>query len=117
MSETLETVTIETEAGPVMINKSDYDKKVHTLHVEKPVADAPKKLSKADLQARCVELEIEFKTTDNMEVLGYAIRDKELVNLLASIPAMTDDELAENANSDLQSVVDAVAAEIADRKK
>jgi len=40
MSETCETVTIKTENGPVVINKSDFDQKSHTLHGdEKP---APK---------------------------------------------------------------------------
>tara|TARA_R110000851_G_scaffold182202_1_gene331306 strand:- start:434 stop:568 length:135 start_codon:yes stop_codon:yes gene_type:complete len=32
----LETVTIETKAGPVVINKSDFDKSKHNLHKEKP---------------------------------------------------------------------------------
>jgi hypothetical protein len=31
----LETVTIDTENGPVVINKSDYDAKVHVLVGEK----------------------------------------------------------------------------------
>jgi hypothetical protein len=35
MSNTCETVIIETENGPVTINKSDYDPKTHTLQGEK----------------------------------------------------------------------------------
>lgn len=31
MSDVCETVTIQTENGPVDINKSDYDEKVHNL--------------------------------------------------------------------------------------
>jgi hypothetical protein len=40
MSDTCPTVTIRTEDGPVIINDSDFDPKVHTLHVagEAPAA-------------------------------------------------------------------------------
>ena len=41
MSFTLPTVTIETKAGPVVINESDYDKSKHKLAA--PVKAAPKK--------------------------------------------------------------------------
>lgn len=34
MSNTCETVTIETENGPVIINKSDFDESIHTLATE-----------------------------------------------------------------------------------
>lgn len=46
MSDVCETVEIETENGIVVINKSDYDEKIHTLADQKPVAKkkaAPKK--------------------------------------------------------------------------
>ena len=38
MSDSCETVVIETKAGDVVINKSDYDAKVHTLKGVKKVA-------------------------------------------------------------------------------
>lgn len=33
---TLETVTVKTKNGPVVINKSDFDKDIHELHNSKP---------------------------------------------------------------------------------
>ena len=70
MSDTCETVTIETEAGPVLINESDYDKKVHTLYVEKPAADVVKApTKKADLHAALTELNVAFEESDTNAVL------------------------------------------------
>ena len=43
MSDKLETVTIKTENGDVVINKSDYDEKQHIL----ANGDAPKRKRKA----------------------------------------------------------------------
>ena len=46
MSDTCEVVTIETENGPVEINKSDFDGKIHKLAGEKSAPKpkaAPKK--------------------------------------------------------------------------
>lgn len=46
MKEVLETVTIETENGPVRINKGDFDEKKHKLFEEKKETvkeDKPKK--------------------------------------------------------------------------
>lgn len=48
MSESCETVVIETENGSVVINKSDFDSKKHTLagqKSEKPVKKSKKKVS------------------------------------------------------------------------
>ena len=42
MSDKCETVVIETAAGDVVINKSDYDKSKHTLKGSKPKAKAVK---------------------------------------------------------------------------
>ena len=44
MSDICETVTIETENGPVEINKSDYDEKIHKSPPKKKAA--PKKKAK-----------------------------------------------------------------------
>ncbi len=38
MSDTCETVTIDTENGPVIINKSDFNEKDHKLHKAKAPA-------------------------------------------------------------------------------
>lgn len=39
-------VVIETENGPVEMNESDFDEKIHKLYKEKPVKNEKKKLVK-----------------------------------------------------------------------
>ena len=43
----LETVVIESKNGPVVINKSDFDKSKHKLHSDKPKPKAKPKAKKA----------------------------------------------------------------------
>lgn len=46
MSDTCETVVIETENGPVVINKSDFDPKSHKLAGQKDDVKSSKKATK-----------------------------------------------------------------------
>lgn len=59
-----ETVTIETEAGPVIINKSDFDEDKHKLaKVEKAEQDELKEGSKPWLKAQLDAAGIEYESS------------------------------------------------------
>lgn len=60
MSQTCETVVIETEAGHVVINKSDYDEKIHKLAAGESGDEGMKEGSKPWLKAQLDAMGVEY---------------------------------------------------------
>ena len=119
MSHTCETVTIETEAGPVVINKSDFKKGKHTLVTDKPAA--PKAPTLPEIKTELKRLGVEFDAKAKkpaLEALLAKVNEEmatTLADLLATFPGKSDADLAVHAEDKDEAISEAAKAEIANR--